>query len=136
MCTIIPKHQIRRPKTATKDIVVYKGCDHMKGYNDESIVRSHYEFFAYIKDRLNTTTLTYYNGSHSASDSTERRYRDSLSYPVAVIHGYHSLLKPDEERLCSNATLLCEFIIPKGSKYHINPCGNIVSNQIIFKRIL
>lgn len=136
MCTIIPKHQIRRPKTAKKDIVVYKGCDQIMGYSGGTTVRSHYEFFRYEKDVLNTTTLTYYAEFYSASDSVEGAYRDSLFHPAVVIQGFHSLLTPDRRRLCGWAVLLCEFVIPKGSKYHVNPCGNVVSDQIIFKCVL
>lgn len=52
--------------------------------------------------------------------------------------GFHSYMKkPDVPYyiLPSNA-VLTECIIPKGATYYVNEEGEVVSNQIIFKRII
>ena len=135
MCTIIPKTSVNRPKTAKKDIVVYKGCDRIWGDDKYDKVSAHYQSFTYIKDKLNTTKLHYSLSENCASDAIEGDYKDSLDNYVAITRGFHAFCKLDPIRLrwCG---VTCEFVIPKGSKYHVNPVGNIVSNQIIFKKIL
>lgn len=126
MCTIILKNQ--KPIEATEDITVYKSLVYKKEIGYSSI----YEGFSYKKDVLYETKFTY-TSNLRASDEIEAKYRDSLNENLllAVEHGFHSLKNLERRRLRYN--VICIFIIPKGTMYYENPCGNIVSNKIILK---
>lgn len=141
MCTVITREQEDHPQIAERDLKVYKGClvaeDYWSGRKKIVGVRSIYQFFIYVLDRLYEvelrTTL-----SDMSSDETELDYTNSIGIGEArfVTTGFHALTTPDKERLIKGEkpdVQICEFIIPKGAEYYQNPVGNIVSNQIIFK---
>jgi hypothetical protein len=131
MCTVITKNRQGKPSIAKEDIIVYKACN-----QNGSRVVSAARYFEYIKDLLYQDDFTY-NTDNSISDDEEATYEVSipLKKRCYVVKGFHAYL--DEERTISwPNTVSCEFIIPKGALYYKNGSRNIVSNQIIFKRIL
>lgn len=135
MCTIILKGQ--EPILAEEDIKVYKSC-----FEKENGVKSIFEEFSYEKDIVYKTDFTFGKKSSDfiASDDNEYLYKKSLNKEEvsSVMKGFHSLMTFDKERLdyYFSKYVFCLFIIPKGSLYYINPVGNVVSNQIIFKEII
>lgn len=130
MCTIITTRQKEYPKTATKDIEVYK-C----GYNkNDNLFHSPCKVFEYVKDKLYETEFTYDN-EESWYDNIEGNYANSISNPVFVAEGFHAFVKVKQCRKISD-TYWAKFIIPKGAKYYQNPTGCIVSNKIIFKKFI
>lgn len=44
--------------------------------------------------------------------------------------GFHSMLKNEKKRLWGTGFYMYNVIIPKGSKYMVNPSGLIISNKI------
>jgi hypothetical protein len=136
MCTIIPRYLKNRPKTAKKDIVVYKG-GYIYDLSKKSFITPYMDFI-YEKDILYKEELTYDSHDLAGYDDVEGAYRICLPHPLAVVKGFHSLSTLDKKRLNGYRydRIFGEFVIPKGSKYFINPCGNVVSNQIVFKKFL
>lgn len=130
MCTVITNKA--KPRIATEDIKVYKFCK--KGSN--RIVSAVYEY-PYVPNVLNKAEFVY-SSIGSCSDVIEDEYSISLrGVPRFVRDGFHSY--NSIERAMSikwYGKILCLFIIPKGSFYYMNKCGNVVSNQIIFKECL
>lgn len=124
MCTLILKNQ--KPVKAIKNITVYKRLKFVDGE-----YYSIFNNYHYVKDVLNKTIFSY-TDTLKAFDKYESRYRLEIeSFNLhAVAQGFHSLKTPDRTRLDGT---ICEFIIPKGALYYMNPRENIVSNKIIFK---
>jgi hypothetical protein len=141
MCTIIPEHLKDEPCIAEKDIVVYKSC--LKSLKDPRHAISVYRGFRYVKDVANEVEMVFFKDEEypndlTCFDDTEFEYLQELTHPIAITSGFHSLIKCNAKRLLEfyKNRYICEFLIPKGAKYFINPCGNVVSNQIIFKKFL
>lgn len=134
MCTVIKLSQKYHPKTAKKEIVVYKVSQTVLKDSFYSMIRYH----PYIKDKLYTTAFTYHPWG-SSSDVVESTYAMSLRInrtAVFVYNGFHSYIsleRVDKAGYVVPSPRIGEFIIPVGAKYYENECGNIVSNQIIFK---
>lgn len=138
MCTIIKKSQRSHPKTAKEDFIVYKN-----GYYYKPEFSSVFVGFKYISGQVYKTNFTYANEYLAAYDYIEGTYREELFEkgvsPVAVQDGFHSLKTCDTFRLKVNYSenkYRAEFIIPKGAKYYENPMGNIVSDTIVFNKII
>ena len=133
MCTVITHRQLGHPRTAKKDILVFKLMRSV--YCDKST--SSYRRFQYIINQLNTTEFTY-DVEHCVNDLHEYQYRETLSNPHYVSGGFHSYASIKRMKKSGMINFLCaaEFIIPKEAKYYINGADNIVSNQIIFKGYL
>lgn len=137
MCTVIPKSIWNKPSIAKKDIIVFKKC--RKDEEQVDVVISSYTKFHYIKGNL---YQTFFNIDEYGcpADEIEVKYRDLLYSPFLYIRqGFHSFksLRGRENLLLNELKRCnCKFIIPQGSEYYQNKCGNIVSNQIIFKEII
>ena len=111
MCFYIEKN---KPEIAKQDLVCWK-IGRSKWFRLFFV--SYYLNFRYKKNKIYSTTM-------------------SLKKSV-INEGFHSYIDPDyiyaNELGCKNA----RFIIPKGSIYYINKDrGEIVSNQIIFKKFI
>lgn len=133
MCTIIKKTQFNRPKIAKKDITVYK-CGNIS-YNGHNFI-SNCEGFLYIPEVLNEEQFTY-DDDNSVSDEIEMDYLRTGIPVKYVIEGFHSFKSVQRMRDGGNDSETdAKFIIPKGAKYYENECGNLVSNQIIFKKFI
>lgn len=134
MCTVISNRVKGHPKTASKDIVVYKLGHSLE---EGEMFKSPYCRFCYKKDELYTTEFTF--ATSGQFDDIEGEYRQSLNNPQFVAKGFHALIELDVERLTDDSLNIYTralFIIPKGAKYYVNPAKCIVSNQIIFKEFL
>ncbi len=135
MCTIIPKRVQNRPKTAKKDITVYKSG--RSGISIDNML-AQYQAFNYERDKVNYTEFTFDPIQIICSDEVEHKYYLGLENKgvkiVAVGQGFHSFKESYRLKLHKGCPAL--FIIPKGSLYYENECGNLVSNRIIFKKFL
>lgn len=135
MCTVITINQKPRPRTAKVDIVVYKKGN--RYHYDSSEFRSEYLNFLYKPDELRKTEFEFTNET-CVNDSVEDNYRDTIPERkrVYISKGFHSYATYERAKKGFNSCAFAEFIIPKGAKYYLNGCGNIVSNQIIFKKFI
>jgi hypothetical protein len=124
MCTVIKKNQ--RVEIAKEDFNVYKAL------NDN--LRSPYQGFLYVVDKLNETTMTV-DDEFGCYDDPEYEYCIQIGMKNCryVYKGFHSLRNPDLKRLSYNDEFIYTFIVPKGARYYENGVGNIVSDQIILK---
>lgn len=136
MCWIGPA------KTAEKDIVVYK-----LGYIIETTkeFRSLYQNYAYYPKGLNkvvTLVPIVYATEASKLQSSEmgiiysgyHSYK-SISLPFNELGTFFRsiLLGNIKERIkVHNSYCIATFIIPKGSEYYENNCGELVSSNIIY----
>jgi hypothetical protein len=132
MCTAILKGQ--KPLIAEKDIIVYKAS--YKEEN-ENIFTSMFERYRYLKENLHRAEMTFTN-DFCVSDRVEQDYVEDRGEEnfLFVKKGFHSFVSIERIRKEYSGGEVAEFIIPKGSKYYSNECGNIVSNAIIFNEWL
>lgn len=136
MCTAILIADAKTPKRAIADIIVYK----VGKINPKGLFVSPYQYTIYVPNKLVKAAMRFTSKSGFA-DGTEYNYvminggEDKFAY---VQTGFHSFTSIERAKIHAGRDLfysIGEFIIPKGSKYYENGCGNIVSNQIIFKEI-
>lgn len=125
MCTVIFRG--KKPVLAESDFFVYKSLtEDLKGpYTD----------FQYKRNEKYVTEFTYLNNKDfiTPSDGIEAEYYKGLINPIGVLEGFHSY-RSIKNRY--NWGVFVECIIPKGALYYENPCGNIVSNMIIMRRVI
>lgn len=106
-------------KTAREDIKVYKILNKNRLFN---IYKSPYQCTPYILNKEYTSVLC-----DSISHITERVF--------IVEEGLHTFLNKDDAiKHClggSSSWVVCEAVIPKGSKYAIGVQNDVVSNRLI-----
>lgn len=132
MCLITEQ---RRLLTATEDMVVYKLF--------EDKFYSPFRGFKYEKGKLYRTVFRL--GNENCFDAIDAEYFNNtygINWRIfigsefkSIGQGYHAALKrkrlySGEKYLPKNRTIR-KCIIPKGSKYYLDPTGLIVSNQIL-----
>jgi len=149
MCTVIPMSENGKPHIAEKDIEVFKiGYINNEQYlyNEKDPQECEAAFikgFKYIKGvvvktNFSTTRTTSY------FDNIEADYKNSLENPVYVATGFHALTTYNKERLhlsrgwigISKKIAYLSFIIPAGAFYYKNKADCIVSDQIIFNKLI
>ena len=144
MCTVIHKQNWGHPLTADIDLTVYKNgaFNYKEEEEDEnkptSNFRSRYRGKVYTPDVVYIVEMKLTEDT-SVSDTEEDNYRQTIpsGQRLYIGQGFHSYDTIDRARARGvHWKTIAEFIIPKGSLYYLNGSGNIVSNQIIFKKFI
>jgi len=138
MCTaILKKEYAKGPKIAKADMVVYKVTD----VNFENIFGSKFRDYTYRPNELHTATFSI--GEEVSSDDVEYNYimsfkqrHNAFNFISTGLHAYISIARIKMNWYNIRRLGIGRFIIPKGAQYYKNACGNIVSNQIIFKEFV
>lgn len=134
MCLITDQQQ---PKIAEEDITVYKV---LQGMNSP-----YHSDFTYILGKLYKTDIQEDDSfwCFDASDNVVLASYFGIDWKInrklkCFGQGFHSALSISRLRESSIAyawrAYIYECIIPKGSKYYVNPSNLAISNQIIIKR--
>jgi len=143
MCTAILIADAKVPKVAIADMIVYKVGMKIdpKERNEKYRFRTPYQFTVYEPDKLAKAAMRFIKEG-GFSDDTERNYvlengrYKAFAYVREGIHSFTNVERAKKHINRDAYFYIGEFIIPKGSKYYENACGNIVSNKIIFKQFL
>lgn len=113
---------IPRPKKARKDIKVFKVLE-LNGLFLHSIY--------YGKDRCWAVNWIYKNSIKGIVS-----FKNKEIHTIEVSEGFHSYVEFHNIILIHKDYVVCEAIIPKGSKYYLGTEGDIVSNQLKITKIL
>jgi hypothetical protein len=142
MCTAILKEDFKKgPKIAKTDMVVYKV--NTKDILNPEVFRSEYQTYTYRINDLHDADIIVSDDDECVSDGVEHAFViatkgtwGSFHYILRGFHAYVSLARVKQSWKPWIECTIGRFIIPKGAQYYKNACGNIVSNQIIFKEFV
>ena len=126
-------------KVATEDIVVYK-----IGYNVLlEKFKSYIQGFVYSKATINSVNLNIEYDKYYMNPCELYIHQGFHSYKIVKIYdtditSYFYLMPNQVNYTPGKCSSLClaEFIIPKGARYIMNDINEIVSDKIIFSKII
>ena len=117
---------IPKPKKAKKDIKVFKVLE-LNGL----FLHSPY----YNKERCWAINWLYKSNIQGDVSFQENLFRSMIEVSQGF-HAYTSLNDAYLKKLLNKDYVVCEAIIPKGSRYYLGTHGDIVSNQLKITKIL
>lgn len=117
---------IPKPKKARKDIKVFKVLE-LNGL----FLHSPY----YNKERCWAINWLYKSSMRGNVSFQENLFRSMIEVSRGF-HAYTTLADASINKLLNKDYVVCEAVIPKGSKYYLGTQGDIVSNQLKITKIL
>ncbi len=128
----------KRPRTAKRDIIVYKRLERSK-IDEEKLISIWWGTYYKIGEHYKVDMVAN-NEPYTVFDwDAMNAYPDWMVEPSIYTHvhaGYHSMMEKHRSLPDSEQEVMVRCVVPKGANYFKDNTGLIVSNEIIILNII